>query len=70
MAVRKSRKRSGFVIYSDSALARVAGVKRGRERGNLSARERVGSADSSGCLLCTVSIFNNLKRGLVLFINR
>ena len=70
MAVRKSRKRSGFVIYSDSALARVAGVKRGRERGNLSARERVGSADSSGGLLCTVSIFNNLNRGLVLFINR
>ena len=70
MAVRKSRKRSGFVIYSDSALARVAGVKRGRERGNLRARGRVGSADSSGCLLCTVSISNNLKRGLVLFINR
>ena len=70
MAVRKSRKRSGFVIYSGSALACVAGIKRGTERGDLSARERVGSADSSGCLLYTVSIFNNLKRGLVLFINR
>ena len=70
MAVRKSRKRSGFVIYSDSASACVAGVKRGRGRANLSARERVGSADSPGCLLCKVSIFNNLKRGLVLFINR
>ena len=70
MAVRKSRKRSGFVIYSGSALACVAGVKRGRGRANLSAQERVGSADSAGCLLCEVSIFNNLKRGLVLFINR
>ena len=48
MAVRKSRKRSGFVIYSDSAFACVAGVKRGRRRANLSARERVGSADSAG----------------------
>ena len=50
MAVRKSRKRCGFFIYSDSALACVAGVERGRGRANLSARDRVGSADSAGCL--------------------